>query len=122
MLNVYTTKLYNIFSLKKGINTMEGYKKWVDGLGKGLRIVFAIFVSLIYFLYRLFNVIEEKAQNKDHLIYLILNVVPFVAIVVWVLDLVAAVKGAPVPLAFGKKDKKEQPVEEAKEVKEEKAE
>ena len=87
---------------------MEGYKKWVDGLGKGLRIVFAIFVSLIYFLYRLFNVIEEKAQNKDHLIYLILNVVPFVAIVVWVLDLVAAVKGAPVPLAFGKKDKKEQ--------------
>ena len=97
---------------------MEGYKKWVDGLGKGLRIVFAIFVALIYFLYRLFNVIEEKAQNKDHLIYLILNVVPIVAIVVWVLDLVAAIKGAPVPLAFGKKDK-EQPVEEAKEVKEE---
>ena len=78
-------------------------------------------MALIYFLYRLFNVIEEKAQNKDHLIYLILNVVPFVAIVVWVLDLVAAIKGAPVPLAFGKKDK-EQPVEEAKEVKEEKAE
>ena len=101
---------------------MEGYKKWVDGLGKGLRIVFAIFVSLIYFLYRLFNLIEEKAQNKDHLIYLILNVVPFVAIVVWVLDLVAAVKGAPVPLAFGGKKEKEQPVEEAKEVKEEKAE
>ena len=100
---------------------MDSYKKWVDGLGKGLRIVFAIFVPLIYFLYRLFNLIEEKAQNKDHLIYLILNVVPFVAIVVWVLDLVAAIKGAPVPLAFGKKDK-EQPVEEAKEVKEEKAE
>ena len=97
---------------------MEGYKKWVDGLGKGLRIVFAIFVAIIYFLYRLFNVIEEKAQNKDHLIYLILNVVPIVAIVVYVLDIVAAVKGAPVPLAFGKKEK-EQPVEEAKEVKEE---
>ena len=95
---------------------MEGYKKWVDGLGKGLRIVFAIFVALIYFLYRLFNVIEEKAQDKSHLIYLILNVVPFVAIVVWVLDLVAAIKGAPVPLAFAKKEK------QPKEAKEEKAE
>lgn len=105
--------------MKKGFNTMEGYKKWVDGLGKGLRIVFAIFVAILYFLYRLFNVIEEKAQNKDHLIYLILNVVPLVSIVVWVLDLVAAIKGAPVPLAFGQKEK-EQPVEEAK--KEEKAE
>ncbi len=100
---------------------MEGYKKWVDGLGKGLRILFAIFVSIIYFLYRLFNLIEEKAQNKDHLIYLILNVVPIVSFVVWVLDLVAAIKGAPVPLEFGKKEK-EQPVEEAKEVEEEKAE
>ena len=100
---------------------MEGYKKWVDGLGKGLRILFAIFVSIIYFLYRLFNVIEEKAQNKDHLIYLILNVVPIVSFVVWVLDLIAAIKGAPVPLEFGKKEK-EQPVEEAKEVEEEKAE
>ena len=100
---------------------MEGYKKWVDGLGKGLRILFAIFVSSIYFLYRLFNLIEEKAQNKDHLIYLILNVVPIVSFVVWVLDLVAAFKGAPVPLEFGKKEK-EQPVEEAKEVEEEKAE
>lgn len=100
---------------------MEGYKKWVDGLGKGLRILFAIFVSIIYFLYRLFNLIEEKAQNKDHLIYLILNVVPIVSFVVWVLDLIAAIKGAPVPLEFGKKEK-EQPVEEAKEVEEEKAE
>ena len=100
---------------------MECYKKWVDGLGKGLRILFAIFVSIIYFLYRLFNVIEEKAQNKDHLIYLILNVVPIVSFVVWVLDLIAAIKGAPVPLEFGKKEK-EQPVEEAKEVEEEKAE
>lgn len=100
---------------------MEGYKKWVDGLGKGLRILFAIFVSIIYFLYRLFNLIEEKAQNKDHLIYLILNVVPIVSFIVWILDLIAAIKGAPVPLEFGKKEK-EQPVEEAKEVEEEKAE
>ena len=101
---------------------MEGYKKWVDGLGKGLRIVFALFVSIIYLLYRLFNVIEEKAQNKDHLIFLILSVIPFVAIVPWILDLIAAFKGAPVPLAFGKKEK-EQPVAEAKEEKkEEKAE
>ena len=98
---------------------MEGYKKWVDGLGKGLRIVFAIFVPLIYFLYRLFNLIEEKAQNKDHLIYLILNVIFPVSLAPYVLDIVAAVKGASVPLAFGKKDEKEQPVEEAKEVKEE---
>ena len=101
---------------------MEGYKKWVDGLGKGLKIVFAIFVPIIYFLYRLFVVIEEKAQNKDHLIYLILNVVPIVCVVVWVLDIVSACKGEQVPLAFGKKEK-EQPVAEAKEEKvEEKAE
>ena len=117
MLNVYKTELYNISRFKKGINTMEGYKKWVDGLGKGLRIVFAIFVALIYFLYRLFNVIEEKAQDKSHLIYLILNVVPFVAIVVWVLDLVAAIKGGSVPLAFSKKKELKE-----KQAKEEKAE
>ena len=79
-------------------------------------------MALIYFLYRLFNLIEEKAQNKDHLIYLILNVVPLVCIVVYILDIVAAVKGEPVPVAFGGKKEKEQPVEEAKEVKEEKAE
>ncbi len=92
---------------------MENYKKWVDGLGKGLRIVFAIFVPVIYFLYRLFNLIQEKAQDKDHLVYLILNVVPLVSIVVYVLDIVAAFKLAPVPLAFNKK--KEEPKEEVKE-------
>ena len=91
---------------------MEGYKKWVDGLGKGLRVVFAIFVPVIYFVYRLFAVIEEKAKVKDHLVYLILNVIPIVVIIVYILDIVAAVKGEPVPLALKKKDKKE----EAKEV------
>ena len=80
---------------------MEAYKKWVDGLGKVLRIVFAIVVPIIYFLYRLFTVIEEKAKDKVHLMYLILNVVPFVAIMVYVIDIIAAVKGKPVPLSLG---------------------
>ena len=96
---------------------MEGYKKWVDGLSKGLKIVFAIFVPVLYFLYRLFNLIEEKAKNNDHLVYLILNVVPIVCIVVYVLDIVAAIKEQPVPLQFNKKEKKEEPVAEAKEEK-----
>ena len=104
---------------------MEGYKKWVDGLGKGLRVVFAIFVPVIYFVYRLFAVIEEKAKVKDHLVYLILNVVPIVVIIVYILDIVAAVKGEPVPLALKKKEKKDKKAkkEEVKEEpKEEKAE
>ena len=104
---------------------MEGYKKWVDGLGKGLRVVFAIFVPVIYFVYRLFAVIEEKAKVKDHLVYLILNVIPIVVIIVYILDIVAAVKGEPVPLALNKKEKKDKKAkkEEAKEEpKEEKAE
>ena len=96
---------------------MEGYKKWVDGLGKGLRVVFAIFVPVIYFVYRLFAVIEEKAKVKDHLVYLILNVIPIVVIIVYILDIVAAVKGEPVPLALKKKDKKEEAKEEPKEEK-----
>ena len=96
---------------------MEGYKKWVDGLGKGLRVVFAIFVPVIYFVYRLFAVIEEKAKVKDHLVYLILNVIPIVVIIVYILDIVAAVKGEPVPLALKKKDKKEETKEEPKEEK-----
>ena len=96
---------------------MEGYKKWVDGLGKGLRVVFAIFVPVIYFVYRLFAVIEEKAKVKDHLVYLILNVIPIVVIIVYILDIVAAVKGEPVPLALKKKDKKEEAKEELKEEK-----
>ena len=96
---------------------MEGYKKWVDGLGKGLRVVFAIFVPVIYFVYRLFAVIEEKAKVKDHLIYLFLNVIPIVVIIVYILDIVAAVKGEPVPLALKKKDKKEETKEEPKEEK-----
>ena len=96
---------------------MEDYKKWVDGLGKGLRVVFAIFVPVIYFVYRLFAVIEEKAKVKDHLVYLILNVIPIVVIIVYILDIVAAVKGEPVPLALKKKDKKEEAKEEPKEEK-----
>lgn len=101
---------------------MEGYKKWVDGLGKGLRVVFAIFVPVIYFVYRLFAVIEEKAKVKDHLVYLILNVIPIVVIIVYILDIVAAVKGEPVPLALKKKDKKAKKEEAKEEPKEEKAE
>lgn len=104
---------------------MEGYKKWVDGLGKGLRVVFAIFVPVIYFVYRLFGVIEEKAKVKDNLVYLILNVIPIVFLIVYILDIVAAVKGEPVPVALKKKEKKDKKAkkEEAKEEpKEEKAE
>ena len=79
---------------------MEGYIKWFDGLSKGLRILFSI-LGIFCFLYRLFFYIGEKNKESKHLVYLILNVVPIVCIVVFVLDIVAACTGKPVPVQFG---------------------
>ena len=80
---------------------MEGYIKWFDGLSKVLRIVLSIF-GIFCFLYRLFAYIRAEQKESKNLVYLILNIVPLVSIVVFVLDIVAAVKEQPVPLAFGK--------------------
>ena len=96
---------------------MDSFKKWVDDLGKGLRILFAILVPELYFVYRLFVLIQDKAKNKDRLTYFILNVIPIVFLVVYVLDIIAAFKGEPVTLEFKKKEKKqveEKPEEEKK--------
>lgn len=86
---------------------MDSFKKWVDDLGKGLRILFAILVPELYFVYRLFVLIQDKAKNKDRLTYFILNVIPIVFLVVYVLDIIAAFKGEPVTLEFKKKEKKQ---------------
>ena len=96
---------------------MDSFKKWVDDLGKGLRILFAILVPELYFVYRLFVLIQDKAKNKDRLTYFILNVIPIVFLVVYVLDIIAAFKGEPVTLEFKKQEKKqveEKPEEEKK--------
>lgn len=96
---------------------MDKFIKWVDDLGKGLRILFAILVPALYLVYRLFVLIKDKAENKDRLIYFILNVIPVVFLVVYVLDIIAAFKGEPVTLEFKKKEEK--PAEEKPQEKEE---
>ena len=79
---------------------MEGYKNWLNGLGKGLKILLSLF-SLFFWLYRLFDYIGAANKEGKRLAYIILNIVPIVSIVILVLDIVAAAKGKPVPLAFG---------------------
>ena len=79
---------------------MEGYKNWINGLGKGLKILLSIF-GLFFWLYRLFEYIGAANKEGKKLAYVILGIVPIVNFVIVVLDIIAAAKGNPVPLAFG---------------------
>ena len=79
---------------------MEGYMKWFDGLGKGLKILLSIFAFFCW-LYRLFAYIRATNKEGNKLAYVILSIVPVVNFVIVILDIVAAAKGQPVKLAFG---------------------
>ena len=52
---------------------MSGYIKWFDEAPRWLRIVCSIF-GIFAFLYRLFKVIIDKAEDTAKLIYLIFSV------------------------------------------------
>ena len=78
---------------------MKAYRDWFDGLAKIVKIILSIF-GIFSLLYRLFIVIEEKAKNTDHLIYLILCIVPIIGFVIVIFDIIAAATEKPVPLDF----------------------
>lgn len=78
---------------------MSDYINWHNGAPKWLKIVMAV-VFVPTFLYRLFNVIIDKAQDKTKLVYLILTAVPFIGTILWVVDIVFAALGRKVPLCF----------------------
>ena len=106
---------------------MENYCKWWDELGKVAKVVLSIF-GIFLFLYRLFKVIMEKAENTDRLVYLILNVVPIIGTVIIVIDIVWMAMDRPVALCFADWSNPGAPKEdnvveaESQEVKEEPAE
>lgn len=78
---------------------MNSYIKWYDSLDKVVKIIFSVFFWFCW-LYRLFILIEDKAKNTGRLIYFIINCLPGVSVIPWVIDIVFAVTKERVPLSF----------------------
>jgi hypothetical protein len=54
---------------------MDGYIKWVDGLGKGLKLLFAILVQPIFIVYRIFKCILAKDFGNKFVFTIIAGVI-----------------------------------------------
>ena len=78
---------------------MSGYIKYFDEAPRWLRVVCSIF-WVFMFLYRLFKVIIDRAEDTSKLIYVILNVVPFVGQVIAVFDIVKTAMDHNIPTNF----------------------
>ena len=78
---------------------MSNYIKFYDEAARWLRIVLSV-LGIPGFLYRLFNVIIDKAADTSKLVYLILNVIPIIDMVIWVFDIVKCALKQPLPLCF----------------------
>ena len=78
---------------------MTGYIKFYDEAALWLRIVLSL-LGLPAFLYRLFQVILDKAKDTNRLVYLILNVIPIIGTVIYVVDVVWCALKRPLPLCF----------------------
>jgi len=78
---------------------MNSYIKWYDSLDKIVKIIFSIFFWFT-FIYRLMVLIEDKAANTGRLIFFILNCIPGVSFIIFVLDIVFAATRGTVPLSF----------------------
>ena len=78
---------------------MSNYIKFYDEAALWLRVVLSV-LSIPSFLYRLFKVIIEKAEDTSKLVYLILNVIPIIGTVIWVFDIIKCATKKPLPLCF----------------------
>ena len=78
---------------------MSGYIKWLDESPRWLRVVLSIF-WIFNFLYRLFKVIIDKAEDTSKLVYVILNVVPFVGYIIGIFDIVKTAMDRNIPTNF----------------------
>ena len=98
---------------------MDSYIKWYDSLDKVVKIIFSIFFWFC-FLYRLFILIEDKAKDTGRLVFFIINCIPGVSFIVWVIDIAYAITKEKVPLSFddlNDSEKKEDDVIDAEEEK-----
>ena len=98
---------------------MDSYIKWYDSLDKVVKIIFSVFFWFC-FLYRLFILIEDKAKNTGRLVYFIINCIPGVSLIPWVIDIAFAITKEKVPLSFddlNDSEKKEDDVIDAEEEK-----
>ena len=98
---------------------MDSYIKWYDSLDKVVKIIFSVFFWFC-FLYRLFILIEDKAKNTGRLVFFIINCIPGVSFIVWVIDIAYAITKERVPLSFddlNDSEKKEDDVIDAEEEK-----
>ena len=78
---------------------MSDYIKWLDDAPRWLRVVCSVF-WVFNFLYRLFKVIIDKAEDTAKLVYLILNVVPFIGQVIAIFDIVKTAMDRFIPTDF----------------------
>jgi hypothetical protein len=78
---------------------MNSYIKWYDSLDKIVKIIFSIFFWFT-FIYRLMVLIGDKAANTGRLIFFILNCIPGVSFIIFILDIVFAATRNSVPLSF----------------------
>ena len=96
---------------------MDSYIKWYNSLDKVVKIIFSIFFWFC-FLYRLFILIEDKAKDTGRLVFFIINCIPGVSFIIWVIDIAYAVTKQSVPLSFddlsGEEKKEEKDVVDAK--------
>ena len=98
---------------------MDFYIKWYDSLDKVVKIIFSVFFWFC-FLYRLFILIEDKAKDTGRLVFFIINCIPGVSFIVWVIDIAYAITKEKVPLSFddlNDSEKKEDDVIDAEEEK-----
>lgn len=78
---------------------MNSYIRFYDEAALWLRIVLSA-LGVPAFLYRLFKVIMEKAGDSNRLVYLILNVIPIIGAVIYVVDIIWCAMGRALPLSF----------------------
>lgn len=78
---------------------MNSYIRFYDEAALWLRIVLSA-LGVPAFLYRLFKVIMEKAGDSSRLVYLILNVIPIIGAVIYVVDIIWCAMGRALPLSF----------------------
>ncbi len=79
---------------------MDGYNKWVEGLGKGLKLVFAIFVDILFDLYRIFRCVLAKDFGNKFVFAIIATVIYPIGIV---LDIINVCKNN-APASYWKED------------------
>ena len=78
---------------------MNDYIKFYDESPRWLRVVLSA-LGVPAFLYRLFGVILDKAKDTSKLVYLILNVVPIIGAIIYVIDIVWCALGRKLPVCL----------------------